>query len=136
MNIRPGSHRLLSIVLYLIALHSLLTGIGLILQPDFLLRWGGWGDVAQTFFPAQGGVFHLLMALLYAQAARRERDRSVLLPFIIIVKFSAATFLLLYVALFEMIWLVLLSGAGDAVMAVLLLLLVRKHKGNEKLMHA
>jgi hypothetical protein len=134
MSIRIESHRLLPIVLYLIALHSLLTGVGLILQPDFLLQWGGWGDVAQTFFPAQGGVFHILMGLLYALAARRERDRIVLLPYIIIVKFSAAAFLLLYFAFVEAIWLVLASGAGDAAMAVLLLLL--KTPGSKPVTHA
>jgi hypothetical protein len=119
---------LLRPALLLMALHSFFTGVGLMVQPDFLLRWGGWGEVQQTFFPAQGGVFHILMAVLYIMAAQQGSARTLLLRFTILVKSVAALFLLSYYACVEAVWLVAVSGVGDALMAVLVLLLWNKEK--------
>jgi hypothetical protein len=114
--------------LLLMALHSLFTGVGLLVQPDFLLRWGGWGEVVQSFFPAQGGVFHIPMAALYVKASQPGPARPVLLRFTILVKSVAALFLLAYYAFVETIWLVAVSGVGDGLMAVLVLILWNKEK--------
>ncbi len=116
-------------LLTLMALHSFLTGVGLLAQPDFLLRWGGWGEVRQSFFPAQGGVFHMLMAVLYVKALRPGAARTVLLRFIIVVKGVAALFLLTYYVAVEPIWLVAVSGAGDGLMAVMVWYFWRKERG-------
>jgi len=115
--------QLLQLVLYGIALHSFLTGIGLLLQPDFLIAWGGWAEVTEPFFPAQGGIFHILMALLYAKAARPGPERQWLLSFIVIVKITAAVFLLGYFFLVHPIWVVLVSGVLDGAMALTLVAL-------------
>lgn len=116
---------MLRALLYFVALHSFFTGIGLLLQPEQLIRWGGWDAVSQPFFAAQGGVFHILMAVLYAIAAHRDEHRAVLLPFIIFVKITAAAFLLIYYLCVQPIWLVLVSGIADAMMATALFVLHR-----------
>ncbi len=110
----------LKTVLLLVAVHSLLTGVGLILQPGALLTWGGWGIVTEPFFPAQGGIFHILMALLYFQAARSLVQQAVFLPFIILVKCIAAVFLLFYALIVSMIWVVALSAVIDGAFALIL----------------
>ncbi|MBR9975656.1 MAG: hypothetical protein KFF77_08745 [Bacteroidetes bacterium] len=117
--------RLLSLVLHGVALHSFLTGLGLLLQPVFLIDWAGWKPVTEPFFPAQGGVFHMLMAALYVKAALREETRPVLIPFIIIVKSVAAVFLLAYHFFFAPVWIVFLSGLADGAMAITVALLAR-----------
>lgn len=126
-TVRPDRN-LLRLALLLMALHSSLTGIGLLVQPDFLLRWGGWGEVQQTFFPAQGGVFHILMAVLYIMASRPGAARAPLIRFTILVKSVAALFLLVYYVGVEAIWLVGASGVGDALMAGMVLVLWNKEK--------
>lgn len=110
--------RLLPVLLAGIALHSFLTGLGLLLQPASLIAWAGWTAVAEPFFPAQGGVFHILMAVLYAVAARRSGARRVLLPFIVFVKAAAAVFLLAYYLFVDVVWIVLCSGLLDGAFAI------------------
>lgn len=116
----------LRIILLLAAIHSFATGVGLILQPASLLYWGGWGSIDQHFFPAQGGVFHILMAGLYVLAFRSADARAMLLPFIVFVKTTAAVFLLFYYAFFEPIWMVLASAVVDGVFAAVLLYYFRR----------
>lgn len=128
---RSGRPGLLDLVLYGIALHSFLTGLGLMLQPDALIAFGGWKPIHEAFFPAQGGVFHMLMAVLYARAAGRQDLRPALLPFILLVKYSAAVFLLGYYVFVHPVWLVLLSGLFDGAMAVTLTLLLRRPVSRE-----
>lgn len=113
-------------VLWGTALHSFLTGVLLLLQPAVLLRWGGFTLPVETFFPAQGGVFHILMAALYAAAAVRRPLWMAASGFIVFVKASAAVFLLTYYIFVSPIWLVLLSGMVDGGMASLLAFLKRE----------
>ena len=103
-----------------VALHSLVTGLILIAQPDALMDWAGWGGMRSPFFPAQGGVFHVLMAVLYGRAARRVRERSLLVPYIVFVKVTAAVFLLSYYCFVEQIPLILASGLFDGGIAAVL----------------
>ena len=121
----PSNHhtrmrRILNLVLILAAVHSFATGVGLILQPAVLLEWAGWGPIEQRFFPAQGGVFHMLMAGLYVLAFRSDAARASLVPFIILVKSTAAVFLLVYYVAFEPVWMVLASGVTDGLFAAIL----------------
>jgi hypothetical protein len=112
--------RWLPIVLWVTALHSFFTGAMLVLQPAALLRWSGFTLPVEAFFPAQGGVFHILMAVLYGAAARRRSLRVSVSGFIVFVKGSAAVFLLAYYLFVSPIWLVLLSGIGDGFIAIVL----------------
>ena len=116
--------RTLRFVLMLAAAHSFATGVGLILQPEVVIHWGGWNRITEPFFPAQGGVFHILMALLYLEVARREHYR-VVLPFIILVKATATVFLFTYVLTVETVWLAAISGAVDGSFALILYRLYR-----------
>jgi len=111
----------LSLLMGLIALHSLLVGIGLILLPaDVMSRFFGFHLFGEKFFPVQGGVFHLVMAVAYAMAALHPvRDRA-LLVFSAAAKGMAFCFLLLYFMLVDPVPLVLLSGIGDGVMGALI----------------
>ena len=63
----PG--KLLSMVLWLVAFHSLVMGMILIIQPTALMRFIGFGSECERFFPTQGGVFHLLMFVVYLMGA-------------------------------------------------------------------
>jgi hypothetical protein len=109
-----------TIVLYGVALHSLLTGIVLIVQPDAFMRWAGWGVVRLSFFAAQGGVFHVLVVALYLRAARRVPERRVLVPYIVFVKTAAAVFLISYYLFVEELPLILAAGLFDGSVAVVL----------------
>lgn len=110
-------------VLWVAAIHSLFTGIGLLLQPTWLLTWGGWRAPVEPFFPAQGGVFHILMALLYLYAASNRRRMHILLPFIVTVKATATVFLAAYVFAVQWIWMVAASAVFDGLLAAVLFLL-------------
>jgi hypothetical protein len=110
-------------VLLLAAMHSLSTGVGLLLQPPWLLTWGGWRVPVEPFFPAQGGVFHILMALLYLYAASSRIRMHILLPFIVTVKATATVFLAVYVFAVQWIWMVAASAVFDGLLAVVLFLL-------------
>jgi len=114
---------ILRTILLLAAIHSFATGVGLIVQPVPILEWAGWGTIEQHFFPAQGGVFHILMALLYMLAYRSVSVRGMLMPFIILVKTVAAVFLLLYYTAVEPIWMVLASAVIDGLFAAVFLYL-------------
>jgi hypothetical protein len=119
--LKNRSHRLI-ILLWLMALHSAGVGFGLILHPDWLMTRAGYLSVNEPFFPVQGGVFHILMAIAYAMAARdMVRHRSLIL-FSIIVKSTAALFLVLYWLVAARIVVVLVSGLVDALMALVIAL--------------
>ena len=81
--------------LWLVALHSFIVGVFLILFPPGLLNRFGF-EVTEKFFPTQAGVFHLVMA---------------------------AIFLFSYYFFVLDIGMVILSGAGDLLMGVILLIL-------------
>ncbi|MDO9694195.1 MAG: hypothetical protein Q7W56_05655 [Candidatus Latescibacteria bacterium] len=123
-----GVGALQSLVLYGIALHSLLTGIVLIVQPDAFMRWAGWGELRPSFFAAQGGVFHVLMVALYLRAARRSRERDTLIPYILIVKTAAAAFLLSYYLFVQGFPLILAAGLFDGGVAALLAAMRRRER--------
>jgi len=52
--------KLLSTVLWLVAVHSITMGLVLITQPAVFMELAGFSPECERFFPAQGGVFHLL----------------------------------------------------------------------------
>ena len=64
MNIR----RLKIILILLIALHSLILSAAMLFQPVFTLQLFGWDYQGPTFFPAQTGIFLVLLGSAYLTA--------------------------------------------------------------------
>ncbi len=112
----------LTALLWLVALHSFAVGIGLLVQPSILFNTFSFPQHYGYFFPAQGGVFHLIMAVAYATAAVDSWKFYYFIPFAVFVKSAATLFLFTYYFLFEQSWIILLSGLGDGLMMVLLLI--------------
>ena len=114
--------RFLILFLWLVAAHSFIVGFFLIVFPPELLNRFGF-EVTEKFFPTQAGVFHLVMAAIYIFAIRRIRRCIDLVQLSIFIKFLAAIFLFSYYFFKESIGLVILSGAGDLLMGIILLIL-------------
>ena len=117
---QPG--KLLSAVLCLVALHSFLMGLILIFQPAFLMKFAGFSLQSERFFPTQGGVFHILMAVAYTMGAVDAEKYYYLIVFSIIVKAVATLFLLSYCFSVEFKWIFLFCGIGDGVMGAMIFL--------------
>ena len=124
---RKGKY--LSLFLWLVALHSFLVGVGLIVFPPSLMDFFGYGACTERFFPSQGGVFHIAMAVGYAMAAYNLKRYECLIIFSIVVKFLATAFLFIYFIFVSSIWLVILSGISDFLMGLIILILYRFAKG-------
>ena len=117
----------LSLLLWAVALHSALVGIGLMAAPPALLERFGFGTVSQRFFPVQGGVFHLVMVMFYVTAARAPERHLVRLA--VATKILAFVFLASYFFAVERIVTVLLSGVADGAMAAAIAALAARAKG-------
>jgi hypothetical protein len=112
--------KFLSTVLWLVAIHSIIMGLALITQPVILMEWSGFRSGYERFFPAQGGVFHLLMAVAYIMGAINSKKYHFLIVFSIIVKAVATIFLLVYCFTIEFKWIILISGIGDGIMGMMI----------------
>ena len=121
----PG--KLLSTVLWLVALHSIAIGFALIAQPAPLMKLSGFSSECERFFPAQGGVFHILMAVAYVLGATNIEKYHYLIIFSIIVKALATIFLVVYCFGVEFKWIVLLSGIGDGVMGLIIFIALQNY---------
>jgi len=114
----PSSPRLrLSFILWLVSIHSFLVGIGLIIQIPAVMILFGFDSSYERFFPAQGGVFHIVMGIGYALAATDSNRFRCLVMFAILVKSAATVFLFTYYFIVESIWSILISGIVDGIMA-------------------
>jgi len=111
--------KLLTIFLYLIAMHSLLVGIALIIIPADNLGYFGFEDYQGNFFKVQGGVFHIVLSLVYAIAAKNIDKHQILVVLTIAAKFIATFFLFSFYVIIEQVWVVGVSGAGDMIMGIL-----------------
>lgn len=123
MNNSTGWSKYLSIFLWLVTIHSFFVGVGLIFLPDSVLEFFGYNECTERFFPSQGGVFHIAMAVGYAMAAYNLKRYECLIIFSIVVKFIATIFLFVYFFFINSIWLVVLSGISDFFMGVVILIL-------------
>ena len=112
--------KLLSAVLYLVALHSFLTGLALVVQPTWSMKLVGFSPICERFFPTQGGVFHILMAVAYVMGAVDAQKYHYVIVFAIIVKLAATLFLLVYCFTVEFKWIILLFGIGDGLMGLMI----------------
>jgi len=128
--------KLLRIVLWMVALHSFSMGLTLIAQPTFLMKMAGFGQTCDRFFPTQGGIFHMLMAVAYLMGAVNIEKYYYIIIFSIIVKATATFFLMLYCFAVDFKWIILLSGIGDFIMGLMIFialqnyLLCRKYYSN------
>jgi len=114
--------KLLSAVLGLVAIHSLGMGLILIAQPAVLTEVAGFSSDCEHFFPTQGGVFHLLMFVVYLMGAIHIEKYHYFIVFSIFVKAVATFFLMMYCFVAEFKWIVFLSGIGDGVMGLMIFL--------------
>jgi len=120
--------KLLVITLWLVALHSIGVGIGMILFPPEWISYFNIYPSEHRFFITQGGVFHIVMAIAYGMAAYNVIDNLALIKFSIIAKFSATIFLLSYFIFVNQLGVIFLSAIGDFCMGIVLLVLYKKYK--------
>ncbi len=113
---------LFRLTLQLIALHSFLVGIALIVLPFGVLSWFGFTVDPYRFFSTQGGVFHIVMSVAYLLASRNPLSEKSLLIFIISAKWIALIFLSLYFLFVEMVPVIAMSAVSDGFMGLLVLL--------------
>jgi len=107
-------------LLYLVAIHSLFVGIALIIHPASVIAFFGYAPITEHFFPVQGGIFHVIMAIGYTFGARDMKKHRCLIVFAIIIKTFATIFLIIYFVFVDHILMVLLSGFADGLMAILI----------------
>ena len=115
-NMARSPRSRLTLVLWLVAIHSFLVGVALIARPTMLPELFGFNPSLERFFAVQGGVFHIVIAVAYVMAAVDVDKRRCLVVFSIIVKGMATVFLVTYFLAVDRIWLVLASALGDGVM--------------------
>lgn len=118
----------LAYFLYLIGIHSIAVGFGLIFLPPSFLEIFGFTDYKESFFQAQGGVFHIAMSVAYIIAGRDVLNSARLIQFIIIVKFLAFSFLIIYYFFVMSAWLILISGIVDGLMGLIVLVLFQRSR--------
>ncbi len=114
----------MKIFLVLVAIHSILVGICLIVSPVTFIELLGF-PMKEKFYATQGGVFHLVVSVAYLMAARDIFAGKNLIVFSISAKAIATVFLFTYYVAVNPILLVLLSGAGDLIMGLILYWLYR-----------
>jgi hypothetical protein len=124
--------KLLSTVLGLVAIHSLAMGLILIAQPAVLMAFAGFSPDYEHFFPAQGGVFHLLMFVVYLMGATHIEKYYYFIVFSIFVKAVATFFLTIYCFAAEFKWIVFLSGIADGVMGLMIFLTLQYYLRSKK----
>ena len=113
----------ITVFLWLVAFHSLIVGIGLIILPTTVFESLGFNPTFDRFFSTQGGVFHIAMAVCYAMAAYDKIKFRQLIVFSVIVKFIATIFLFSYFIFVSSLWLIILSGITDFLMGIIILYL-------------
>jgi len=125
--------KLLSAVLVLVAIHSLAFGLTLIAQPAVLMEFAGFNPDCDHFFPAQGGVFHLIMFVVYLMGATHIEKYHHFIVFSIFIKAFATFFLLIYCFAAEFKWVVFLSGIIDCAMGLMIFLAFQHYLRFKKL---
>ncbi len=106
----------------LIALHSLAVGAGLLLAPEWAVRFGGWERAEPLFFLWQAGVFHVVVATGYLLEYRRQGT----VAFLVATKAMATVFLFGAALLSRQPWIVWFSGLGDGAMGLCACLVHRR----------
>ncbi len=110
--------RILEIFLWLVALHSFLVGVTLMVTPASVFIHFGYAPINEKFFPVQGGVFHIVLSIAYLMAARDVIGQGRMVMLTISAKIVATVFLFTYYFLIAQIWIVLISGLVDGIMGI------------------
>jgi hypothetical protein len=105
------------VLILLVALHSAIIGVVFIVAPNWLMRFGGWEGIDPVFFGRQAGAFHLVLAGAYLIEHYRYRGVTILVS----AKTFAMVFLLACTIVDPLPWAVPVSGVGDALMGLLVL---------------
>ena len=114
--------------LLLVSIHSFLVGMALIFGPAKMMELFGFVKCNECFFRYQGGVFHVIMAYAYTAGAINPLRNEPLIKFSIAAKLTAVLFLFLYYSFVSHLGIILFSGIGDLLMAVMILFLFIKFK--------
>ncbi len=85
-------------------------------------------DINEKFFSIQGGVFHMVLSVAYVMGAENIGKSDQIITFAIVAKFIATLFLLSYFFFKNPIWMVLISGIGDFLMGIVLLIVFLNYK--------
>ena len=125
---KTEKNKILSLLLYLTGIHSFIVGLGLIFLPLSIFEFLGFHHEVERFFPAQGGVFHLLMAVCYSSAAHNLLKNEQLVIFSVIVKSGATIFLLIYFIFIDPVALVFLSCVSDFTLGLLIYIFYNRLK--------
>lgn len=114
--------------LILVAIHSSVVGINLISFPSEWMQKFGFNQINESFFKAQGGVFHIVMTVAYLLGAWKPVEYRILIIFAVIAKFIATIFLITYFFTNGSTIVILLSAISDFLMGLILLYLFLKLK--------
>lgn len=85
-----SARRLEQLIIFAVALHSVILGAVMLVCPIEFLHLAGWEYEGSTFFPAQSGIFLLILAGAYVAAIWRRPFAW----FLVASKASAVLFLL------------------------------------------
>ncbi len=111
----------------LIAAHSVVVGLALLLVPRFAVTFGGWPGADPIFFIRQAGVFHFVLATGYL--VEHAQTRGVIL--LLCAKSVAVVFLLGYWIVMPVPWIVPFSGFADGAMGLAVVALRRYLKARD-----
>lgn len=122
--------KLLGLGLYLIAIHSLIVGMLLIVLGSEAMSFFGF-EKEKTFFQIQGGVFHIVMCVAYLIAALDVKANKGLILFVFAAKFIALLYLIIYYFMMEPIITLLLSAIIDGLMGLFVMIMAYRIHGND-----
>lgn len=120
-----------SLFMWLVAIHSFSTGLGLIFLPGPLFEKLGYSMISERFFAVQGGVFHIVMCVGYLMAAVGKDRFPGVVYLAVTAKLTATVFLLTYSFAVEWVPVVFLSGIFDFLMGVLIWFLYKQYKNSK-----
>jgi len=109
------------ILIILIALHSVIVGIMLLVFPEWAVKFAGWSGADPIFFIRQAGAFHFVLAAGYLV----EYSRTQTITLLLIAKTTAFVFLVGGSVLSDTPWSVWFSGFADGAMALVAFLVHR-----------
>ena len=113
---------LLKWILWLVAIHSICFGISLVILPVRYIELFGF-QLTEKFFPDQGGVFHLVVAVIYIWAALDLENSFKLIVLSCTAKYVATIFLLSYFFFADHKFMVIFSGLADFLMGLTIMIL-------------
>jgi hypothetical protein len=113
---------LLKWILWLVAIHSICFGISLVILPIKYIEFFGF-QLTEKFFPDQGGVFHLVVAVIYIWAALDLENSFKLIVLSCTAKYVATIFLLSYFFFVDHKFMVIFSGLADFLMGLTIMVL-------------